>query len=137
MGLDTSSSLIPEWKRGHFSLVFDGSNCSTSGGGHTSNCDTSSSASGYTAANGASHTLSNGAASILQPAPGSNSSGSHQHGRSSSSVGGSSSSPRLLFLNRGKQHYIDVGADKKAMKGAEDADLAAELDAELDDLMEK
>lgn len=118
MGVDTkSASLIPEWKRGHFSLVMDGSAAAT----------TASESGGLAAAvAGASDTTGSEAGAGIAAAAG-------QGGSANRSGGGEGgSAPRLLFLHHGKQRWVDLGADKKAMKSEEQAALEDQLLAALE-----
>ena len=116
MGIDTkAASLIPEWKRGHFSLVMDGSASATGASG-----------SGGPAA----------PAEAPAPAAAAGEAGGAAASRGASSAGASTSgggaAPRLLFLHHGKQRWVDLGADKKAMKGEEQAALEDHLLAALE-----
>ncbi|KAF8072507.1 ankrd13c [Scenedesmus sp. PABB004] len=201
MGVDTKS-LVPEWKRGHFSIVVDGSPAGVAAaaeaaaaavadataaaeararerdarragrrrpgdeqqqqqqqqqGGEASG---SGSAAGASSSSGARRAEPAGddefydadeAPDAAAPAAAGSSSG-HAGGASSSRVaaGGASSSssgtaaggssgggggPRLLFLNHGKGSWVDLSADKKALKlegQGEEEELEAELAAAMD-----
>lgn len=108
MGIDTkSATLIPEWKRGHFSLILDGSACV--------NVDAQAAESAAAAGSVSSRPSNSGAGGMAGMQP------------RDSSAGGASSSPRLLFLHHGKQRWVDLGADKKAMKGEEEEALEDQL----------
>jgi hypothetical protein len=128
MGIDNKSlSLIPEWKRGHFSLIMDGSACSS--GGALPPAAAAAAANGG-ASGGAPH--ANGGAAA--EAGGDSSRGGTPTVCGDSSGGGAAarpseggSAPRLLFLHHGKQRWVDLGADKKSMKAEETAALEEEL----------
>lgn len=109
MGIDTkSAALIPEWKRGHFSLIMDGSNC------NADSCD------------GAAPDAPQGAAGG-QPGE-----SSEDGAGGTSAPQASNDAPRLLFLHHSKQRWVDLGADKKAMKSEAQAALEDELLASLE-----
>ena len=138
MGIDASAGgLIPEWKRGHFSLVLDGSTCggaaddAGSGGGGVSGGGSGGGGDG-----GEAGTAVAAAAAAAGSGTGGGSGGETGGEAATTSGGGASTAaggaPRLLFLHHGKQRWVDLGADKKAMKDEERAAMEDELLAALE-----
>ena len=112
MGVDVKSpGLIPGWKRGHFSLVMDGSGCGTQ-----------ESVDGA----GAGIALGDCGSGSMDAA------GSTRCSDGGPATPAAAAAPRLLFLHHGKQRWVDLGADKKAMKAEESAALEEELLAALE-----
>ena len=120
MGIDTkSTSIIPEWKRGHFSLILDGTRCATSSSGGGGVAGDSAAA-----ANGSA----GGAKSSSGVSVGVEASTSEDGGGS----GKASTGPKLLFLNHTKKTYIDLSSDKKVLKEGEQEMAQDEIKAALE-----
>lgn len=133
MGLDTKSpSLIPQWKRGHYSLVVDGDTPASAGATPSSSrgasgavaalCDPATPAAAAAAASGNGvYTGHHGAVQAQQ-----------QQAHLAAGAAPSLPAPRLLFLNHTKRTYIDIGADKKTLKAEAAEEEAAEAAAALE-----
>jgi hypothetical protein len=143
MGIDTkSASLIPEWKRGHFSLIMDGSavDLTTPIGQAATKAAANGAPAAETEAAARPCDPAEDAASGASPPAAAAAAESQEHtpqplpeegdaagarGRPSAAAG--SGAPRLLFLHHGKRRWVDLGADKKAMKAEEQAALEEQL----------
>jgi hypothetical protein len=127
MGIDTKSvSLIPEWKRGHFSLIMDGSACSSGGAPpEGSGMDSTGAPASGGVSREAATCSDSGAGAGASCADGDCSSNGDTAERPSEA--GSGRAPRLLFLHHVKQRWVDLGVDKKSMKAEEVAALEDEL----------
>ncbi|KAF6263147.1 GPCR-chaperone-domain-containing protein [Scenedesmus sp. NREL 46B-D3] len=148
MGIDTKK-MMPEWKRGHFSLIVDGSPAGMAAAAEAAAAAVAAASAAADAKEQARQQRAEewrqrhdavAKAEAASAAAAGCSGGSAPRGSTSSSRVNSSTAappagPRLLFLNHVKSSWVDLSADKKALKlegRAEQDELEAELAAAME-----
>jgi hypothetical protein len=114
---DTAEGLLPSWKRGHFSLVVDGTEAAAAAaGGGAGGAGAAAAIAAAAAAGG-----TNGASAAAAAAP------------STPTTPATAPGPRIIFINHTRKWWMDLGSDRKAMKGDEAAAVEEELLATMEE----